>query len=129
MTVKPADRALVERYFRAMQTGPDGTDELVGLFADDAVYVEPFSGNGQAATHHGKAAIAAVFRGMTDRVRDLVVTVHQIVLDGNQIRSEWTCTAAAFPGPVRGHDLYTIREGKIARLETILASPANASSA
>lgn len=32
-------RETVERYFRAMQRGPEGEDELVALFADDAVYL------------------------------------------------------------------------------------------
>jgi ketosteroid isomerase-like protein len=121
MTVNSPERALVERYFRAMQAGAD--DDLVDLFADDAIYIEPFSGNGKPATHHGKAAIGAVFRGMVDQVRDLVITVHQIVLDGDKVRSEWTCTASAFPGPMRGQDRYTIRDGKIARLETTLTPP------
>jgi len=34
----------LQKYFKAMQRGMDGEDELAGLFAGDAVYQEPFGG-------------------------------------------------------------------------------------
>jgi hypothetical protein len=34
----------VQKYFKAMQRGADGEDDLVGLFAGDAVCQEPFGG-------------------------------------------------------------------------------------
>jgi SnoaL-like domain len=34
----------LQKYFKAMQRGMDGEDELVGLFAGDAVDQEPFGG-------------------------------------------------------------------------------------
>jgi hypothetical protein len=52
-----ARHPLVERYFRAMQRGQEGEEELVALFAEDAVYVEPFSG--EQAPHVGRAEIQA----------------------------------------------------------------------
>jgi len=37
------ERELIELYFQAMRTGAIASDEIVDLFADPAVYVEPFS--------------------------------------------------------------------------------------
>lgn len=48
-----ARHPLVERYFRAMQRGQEGEEELVALFAEDAVYVEPFSGDQARRTSAG----------------------------------------------------------------------------
>jgi len=50
---QPSDKALVESYFRAMQAGLSGEDELIELFADDAVYIEPFTPPA-GGTHEGK---------------------------------------------------------------------------
>ena len=65
-------RETVERYFRAMQRGPEGEDELVALFADDAVYLEPFSD----AAHTGREAIrdAALFVDWLGQARALEAT-------------------------------------------------------
>ena len=51
------------------------------------------------------------------------VSVDRMDIDGGTIRSEWTCNSAAFRTPMRGFDLVSIRDGKIARLETTLLSP------
>jgi uncharacterized protein (TIGR02246 family) len=58
-TVPTRDRTTVQQYLAAMQAGPAGLEELVGLFEDDAVYVEPFSG--KTEIHSGKAEIRAFF--------------------------------------------------------------------
>ncbi|MCA9653964.1 MAG: hypothetical protein H6712_03790 [Myxococcales bacterium] len=42
-------------------------------------------------------------------------------VDGEVVRSEWTCTSPAFPGPVKGIDLCTVRDGRIQRLEVSFA--------
>jgi ketosteroid isomerase-like protein len=124
MSVAPADQRLVETYLKSMQRGPSGLDDLVSVFADDAVYVEPFSGNGRPAEHRGKAVIRQFFQGSLPRnPPDFTVTLNRLVLDGEQLRADWTCTGSMFPGPMRGYDLYTIRNGKVARLETYLAPP------
>ncbi len=63
-TVRAADRTLIERYVALMQVGAGGLDELLGLFTDDAVYVEPFSG--QPTAHSGRAEIRAFFQHAFD---------------------------------------------------------------
>jgi hypothetical protein len=116
-------RGVIDRYFHAMRTGAAGGDEMMGLFADDAVYVEPFSG--RVVMHTGKTAIRRSYlESRTYAPADLTITLDRIDVEGDRIRTEWTCRAPAFPGPMRGQDLWTIRDGKIHRLETTLASRA-----
>lgn len=110
------DRALIERYFAAMRAGPAGEEALLDLFTDDAVYVEPFTG--ERRTHVGIEAIRACLRASWQEAPpDMQLTVERMDLDGTQIRAEWICTSPALPGPMRGVDRYTLRDGRIARLE------------
>ena len=105
-----------------MQRGREGEDELVALFADDAVYVEPFSGG----THEGRDAIRAWLDGSwSDAPPDLRLTVERIDVAGDTVEAHWTCESPAFARPARGRDRFTIRDGRIARLEsTIVEAPA-----
>jgi ketosteroid isomerase-like protein len=110
-------RDLVERYFRAMQRGPDGEDDLVALFAEDAVYVEPFTGG----THEGRDAIRAWLNGSrADAPPDLRLTVERVDVAGDTVEAHWTCESPAFARPATGRDRFTIRDGRIARLESTL---------
>lgn len=112
--MKPVE--VVDRYFRAMQAGPAGADELFSLFAEDAVYIEPFSG--QSLTHRGRPEIEAYLRGSWEQgPPDLELTVNRVDVDGEVVRSEWTCSSPAFEAPVRGIDECTVRQGQIQRLE------------
>lgn len=107
---------VVHEYFRAMQTGRAAADALFALFHDDAVYVEPFTG--QPRTHEGRTAIEACLRdGWEREPPDLVLEVNRIDVDGDVVRSEWTCTSPVFEAPVRGVDVCTVRDGRIERLE------------
>jgi len=116
-TIPSGDRSTVERYLAAMQTGPGGVDDLVDLFDNDAVYVEPFSG--QAQTHAGKAAIRAFFEvALDNHLKGVRLTLDRLDIDGGQVRSEWTCELPLFSAPMRGFDLLSLRDGRIVRLET-----------
>lgn len=62
------ERDVIRRYFAALHVGAAAPDDLVGLFANDATYVEPFSRG--SATHVWKArhssdvgGVAAVIAG------------------------------------------------------------------
>jgi ketosteroid isomerase-like protein len=111
------ERELIERYFQAMRTGAISSDEIIDLFADQAVYVEPFSG--EASAHVGKDAIRQSFiDSQKNAPPDMTLTLDQVDVDSDCIRSVWTCASPAFPRPMRGQDLWTIRDGKIFRLET-----------
>ena len=116
-TVPTRDRTTVQQYLAAMQAGPGGLDELVGLFEDDAVYVEPFSG--QPQVHSGKAEIRAFFEyALENHLKGARLTLDRLDIDAGRLRSEWTCDIPAFAGPMRGFDLLTMHEGRITRLET-----------
>jgi len=56
------------------------------------------------------------------RPPDLVVTMNRIDAEGQRVRAEWSHTASVFAEPMRGVDLYTLRDGKVARLETTLVT-------
>jgi ketosteroid isomerase-like protein len=109
----------IDRFYRAMQHGPEGVDALVALLADNAVYVEPFSGG----THEGREAIRAFLAQSQGQLPDVQIIVDRIDVMGETVTTEWTCTSSAFARPSRGRDEFTIRDGKIARLETRLTEP------
>lgn len=119
MSVSESDRKIVDRLFKAMQAGPAGAEEMLGLFASDAVMIEPFSGEPQ--THEGKAAIEASFKAMfEDPAPDLKLMLDRLDLDGDNVRADWTCTSPVFPTPMKGHDLFQIEDGAIKRLEIVI---------
>jgi ketosteroid isomerase-like protein len=119
MPVSDSDREIVVDLCTAMQEGPAGTEALLALFAEDGVLVEPFTG--QARTHAGKPAIrASLAEMMRNRAPDFALKLDRVDMDGDRVRAEWTCTASVMPGPLRGYDLFTIRSGKIARLEIFI---------
>ena len=109
-------REVVDAYFRAMQRGQHGQEELLALFADDAVYIEPFTGTSR--THVGLAAIrACVEASWAYSPPDLRLEVDRVDVDGPRVQTRWTCTSPAFPAPVHGEDRYLVRSGRIAHLE------------
>lgn len=116
-TIPTRDRSTVERYLAGMQAGPGGLDDLVALFDDEAVYVEPFSG--QPQVHTGKDEIRAFFEvALRQHLKGVRLTLDRLDIDGSRLRSEWTCHLPMFTGPMRGFDLLNLRDGRIVRLET-----------
>lgn len=112
---------LVE-YFKAMQRGPDGVAELTALFADDAVYVEPFTPGG--GIHVGRDAIGSwLTAAQAHAPPELTLVIDRIDAEADAVQVEWTCESPAFARPSRGRDRFTLRDGKIARLETTLTTP------
>lgn len=111
---------VVQEYFRAMQAGRAAAKALFALFDDDAVYVEPFTG--VRRTHVGRPAIEACLRdGWEREPPELSLEVNRIDVDGDVVRSEWTCRSPAFEAPIKGIDVCTVRDGRIARLEVAFA--------
>jgi SnoaL-like domain/DSBA-like thioredoxin domain len=98
-----------------MQRGRDGEDDLVALFADDAVYVEPFSDG----AHHGIEAIRAWLHGSWELAPpELTLTVDRLTADGAVVEAHWTCDSPVFARPGRGRDRFTIADDRIVRLES-----------
>jgi len=111
------DRSVIEQYLAGMQAGPSGLDALVALFTDDAVYVEPFAG--QPVVHSGRDEIQAFFaNALQQHLNGARLTLDRLDVDGERLRSEWTCRLPMFNAPMHGFDLVTLRNGRIARLET-----------
>ena len=102
-----------------MQQGPEGVETLVTLFAEDAVYIEPFSG----ATHAGREAIRSFLARSQGQLPDVRITVDRIDIQGASVTTEWACDSSAFAKPSRGRDRFTVRDGEIARLETVIVEP------
>ncbi len=116
--MKPLE--VVQEYFKAMQIGAEAAGTMFALFAEDAVYVEPFSGTEQ--THQGRPAIEAYMKGSWENSPpDVELEVNRIDVDGSVVRSEWTCTSPAFEAPVKGRDVCTVQDGRIKRLEVSFA--------
>ncbi|MEM9606393.1 MAG: nuclear transport factor 2 family protein [Actinomycetota bacterium] len=113
-----ADRdpgATVDAYFAAMRRGAAAEDDMLALFADDAVYAEPFSGSEEPAV--GKAAVRARLRqGWEAPLPDLELDVLFVDVTGETATARWECRSSAFPAPVRGVDEYEFRDGLISRL-------------
>lgn len=115
-TVTQQDRDVVQGVFDAMQMGPAGEHKMMALFAEDAVFTEPF--NGAPNTVNGKAAIRARFLEMWsgDGPHDLALTIDQIDAAEGKVRVEWTCRSAAFLTPMIGVDFFTMENGLIKEL-------------
>lgn len=107
---------VVERYFAAMRRGAEAEDDMMNLFAETAVYVEPFTDPETPAV--GKDAIRARLRtGWDQPLPDMELDVLSIETDANGATSRWECRSPVLPGPIRGEDRYTIAGGLIVRLE------------
>lgn len=114
-----ASHPIVNAWFRAMRRGKAGEDELVALFDAEAEYIEPFGG--QARRHVGTRAIRECLReGFEQPPPELSLTIDRVDVDGPKVRAEWTCSSPVFEAPIRGVDEYTLRDGRITRLETSL---------
>jgi ketosteroid isomerase-like protein len=113
------DDELIDRYFAAMRRGAAAEEEMMALFAEDAVYVEPFTDVSEPAV--GKEAVRArLRRGWEFPLPDLELDVLEVEVGGPVARSRWECRSPALPAPVRGEDHYEFRDGKISRLEVRL---------
>ena len=105
----------VEAYYAAMRRGAAAEDEMMALFASDATYVEPFTGEPDPAV--GRDAIRRRLRtGWEQPLPELELDVLEIRVEGSGVTSRWECRSPALPGPVRGTDRYEFADGVISRL-------------
>jgi hypothetical protein len=103
-----------------MQAGPPGLDLLKSMFAQDAEYTEPFSG--QTEPHQGPDAIIAAFaNSRSSSFDDAVINLGAVEVSGETITVHWTCISQAIPGGQgSGTNVFHLRSGKIASLVTTL---------
>jgi hypothetical protein len=118
MTTIPKE---IANFFRAMQAGRAAAAEMADVFAEDAIYVEPFSG--QPQRHEGKPAImAAMARGWDYPLPDMRIRIDRVESGADGISVHWTCLSPGLPaGQGQGINRYRMhRDGRIAELETTL---------
>src|SRR5256885_9187704 len=120
---RDADREVIEGDYGAMEAG--AAVQMSAIITEDAVYLEPFSRGGSATTHSGRPEIVGWLGASFETAnRGETITLDRIDIDGDEVVAEWTCVGPALPGPMKGHDRYTVRDGQIARLETRLGPAA-----
>lgn len=113
------ERQVIDGYFAAMRRGSEAEADMMALFAEDAVYIEPFTGTGTPAV--GKEAVRARLRaGWQTPLPDMELEVLAVDVDGATARTRWECRSPALPAPIVGEDRYEIRHGLITRLEVRL---------
>lgn len=106
---------IIDSYFAAMRRGPDGQGDLLALFADNALYQEPFVDPDTPA--RGRAAIEARLRtSWTSPPPDMELDVLTVDISGGGAEVTWECRSPAFDAPVRGVDRYRFEDGRIAEL-------------
>jgi len=110
----------ISNFFLAMQAGRAGADRLAAAFAEDAVYSEPFTGT--LRTHEGRAAVmAAMALGWEQPMPGMHIRIDRAEVSGAGITLDWTCFSPALPGGQgSGTNLFVMRDGLIARLDTVL---------
>lgn len=120
MATTPSSQ-LIGRFFNAMMQGESAAAEMSSLFAEDAIYVEPFSG--KAKSHTGRSKILrAMQQGWKSPLPDMRITVDQVEADDFGVKAAWTCRSPALPkGAASGVNIFLLDKTKINRLETHLA--------
>lgn len=110
----------IANFLTAMQAGRAGADALAALFAEDAVYVEPFSGT--ARQHQGRAAVmAAMASGWDHPMPDIRIAIDKAETRGSRIEILWSCYSPALPGGKgQGRNSYLLENGQIKELVTTL---------
>lgn len=122
-----SDQRIVNRFFAAMQGGAAAEEEMMSLFHEEAVYLEPFSG--QVRTHRGKMAIRKTFcEGWKYPLPEMRIDVDLVTIEGPEVRVLWTCHSPGLPGGKgTGENRFTLKSGLIIRLETRIISQETAS--
>lgn len=113
----------IANFFLAMQAGKSGAADLAALFAEDAIYEEPFSGAMQR--HEGRDAVMkAMALGWENPMPDMRIRVLSVETNGSIIELDWTCYSPAIPGGQgSGHNTYVMEGGLITSLKTTLEGP------
>jgi SnoaL-like domain len=116
----PTTPPSIAAFFQAMQAGASAEQDMAKLFAEDAVYIESFSG--APMTHRGKSTIMNVMRaGWATPLPSMTIELDRVDVVGADIHVAWTCRSPALPGGSgKGLNKFTILDGLIVRLETTL---------
>ena len=97
--------------------------EVARLGAPDLILITgDLAFSGKPRTHEGFDAVRDAFRDTWKEPPppDMKLVLDRADRDGEHVKADWTCTSPVFPAPMKGYDLFTIRDGKIARLEIVV---------
>lgn len=110
----------VSNFFLAMQAGEPGAEALAAMFAEDAVYEEPFTG--EMRRHEGRAAIMkAMALGWEMPMLETRLEVRHAETSGGEVLVGWTCHSPSIPGGKgSGLNRFRFEGGKIVSLITTL---------
>jgi ketosteroid isomerase-like protein len=96
-------------------------DTIMRHFADDAVFDAPRGPDPWGERLEGKEAVRRAFEGRFAGIPDVRYTDDEHFVDGDRGASEWTLSGTTVDGrriEVRGCDLWTFRDGKVARKDS-----------
>lgn len=96
-------------------------DGIFEHFAEGAIYESPRGPEAWGQRYVGKEQIREAFAGRFSGIPDVRYQQDSHFVDGDRAASEWTLSGTATDGQqieVRGCDLWTIRDGKIARKDS-----------
>jgi ketosteroid isomerase-like protein len=96
-------------------------DAILEHFADDAVFEGPRGPDPWGTRFVGKEAIREAFAARFSGIPDVRYRDEGHFMDGDRGASEWTLSGTTTSGEsigVRGCDLWTIRDGKIAKKDS-----------
>lgn len=103
-----AVRQVVEQFVEAWLEGD--LDGVMACVTDDVVFSP--SGPGEVPAHRGRDAVREVFASSVGDDRD--ITLGDLVATDDVVLGPWWYPPAADGTTLRGLDLYTVRNGKIA---------------
>jgi len=96
-------------------------DEIMGYFADDAVFEGPRGTDPWGTRFVGAAAIREAFAARFSGIPDVRYQQDSHVVDGDRGASEWTLSGTTTGGErieVRGCDLWTFRDGEVVKKDS-----------
>jgi steroid delta-isomerase-like uncharacterized protein len=92
-------------------------DALMAMMADDCIFDASAGDTADGGRHRGAAAVRAAFASVFEQFRDAQWRGARHFVAGDRAVSEWTFTGTRADGKrveVRGCDVFTLRDGKIA---------------
>lgn len=101
--------------------GARDVDAILECFTDDGVFETTQGPEPWGERHRGKAAIRASVEAVFRALPDIAFVDAVRWVAGDRGVAEWTCVATTPRGHqmrVRGCDLFTFRDGKVARKDT-----------
>ena len=110
----------ISNFFLAMQAGETAQHAIAACFSEDAVYVEPFTG--ETRRHEGKPAVMkAMALGWQMPMIDTRIEVRSASIEPGHVTVDWTCHSPSLPGGKgSGQNRFVIEDGLITELVTTL---------